>query len=148
MAACKTIHGWESDIRRLLDRVLIGNGCWEWAGAVDRKTGYGKLSYEGRVTTAHRASYTALVGPIPQGLVVDHLCRNKVCVRPSHLEAVTNAENIRRGHHIGQRERWADGCAQGHPWTPENTKVRPGGKRLCRICARDGKRRRRLAGKE
>ena len=71
-------------------------GCWEWSGAKDGD-GYASMHYAGRCYRAHRFAYEQFVGPIPKGLVLDHLCRNRGCVRPDHLEPVTNAENIRRG---------------------------------------------------
>lgn len=70
-------------------------GCWLWVGTVDR--GYGLLSVDGKTVRAHRYSYETLVGPIPDGLQIDHLCRNRGCVNPAHLEPVTQVENIRRG---------------------------------------------------
>jgi HNH endonuclease len=79
-----------------LDQQLPLIGCWEWRGAVS-DTGYGCFEYErNRVMSAHRYSYLQLVGAIPSGLVLDHLCRNKRCVNPAHLEPVTQAENLRR----------------------------------------------------
>jgi len=88
----------------LAERVLMGchpepmSGCWLWVRVVG-KQGYGRLTVDGRRTAAHRASYEAFVGPIPPALVIDHLCATACCVNPDHLEAVTNAENIRRGRH-------------------------------------------------
>lgn len=83
---------------RIFDRVLIGDGCWEWSGATT-PNGYGVIGRgrrgEGNVMV-HRAAYEELVGPIPAGLHVDHLCRNRLCCRPDHLEPVTQAENNRR----------------------------------------------------
>jgi hypothetical protein len=72
------------------------SGCWEWQGALS-EWGYGSLVIVGRKVPAHRFSYEIHTGPIPEGLVIDHLCRNPSCVNPEHLEAVTNEENIRRG---------------------------------------------------
>lgn len=71
-------------------------GCWEWTGS-RLKAGYGMTSRDGRRKMAHRAYYEDWFGPIPPGMVIDHLCRNPCCVFPPHMEVVTNAENTRRG---------------------------------------------------
>lgn len=90
-------------------------GCWLWSAAVDKTTGYGKFYADGKVVNAHRWAYLNLVGPIPDGYTVDHLCRVRRCVRPSHLEAVTARENLLRGdtltaaHHEG-RDCGSVGC--------------------------------------
>lgn len=81
--------------QRLAFYVILDDGCWEWGGSRLR-SGYGNLHHEGRTLLAHRAFYELLVGPIPEGFQIDHLCRNPPCVRPDHLEAVTQAENLRR----------------------------------------------------
>jgi hypothetical protein len=71
------------------------SGCWLWLGSL--RSGYGRFSLNGKTCEAHRVSYEHLVGPIPQGMMIDHLCRTRCCINPDHLEPVTNAENIRRG---------------------------------------------------
>ena len=81
---------------RLMDRVVRVDGCWVWTGAVSTG-GYGRIGIDGnRLAQAHRVAYQLYVGPIPEGLHVDHLCRNRLCVNSDHLEAVTQAENNRR----------------------------------------------------
>lgn len=75
---------------------VSGEGCWLWKGAVDKTTGYAKF-HDGRTVNAHRWAYLTFVGPIADGLDIDHLCRVRHCVRPDHLEAVTRRENLMRG---------------------------------------------------
>jgi hypothetical protein len=95
---------------------------------------------------AHRLSYEHHVGPIPDGMVLDHLCRNKACIRPSHLDPVPQRTNIHRGASPTARNATATECIHGHPFDAENTYWRPDGKgRLCRACGRDRKMRAKLA---
>lgn len=76
--------------------IVRGDSCWEWTGAIS-STGYGHMSLGGRMVAAHRIAHELFKGPIPEGLVIDHICRNRRCANPDHLEAVTNEENLRRG---------------------------------------------------
>lgn len=119
------------------------DGCWIWTGARNPEPRpYGQVGWEGRVLKAHRVVYELLVGPIPEGLHLDHLCRRPPCVNPLHLEPVTNRENCLRGEGpFAQRARQTH-CAHGHEFTPENTHVRVTS-RICRTCVRLRSRRRR-----
>lgn len=112
---------------RLSDRFLIGDGCWEWTAACQSR-GYGVVSIGGTTHLAHRVMYELMVGPIPAGLTVDHLCGVKRCVRPDHLEAVTALENHRRWSSTVTRCKW------GHEFTEANTWQRPDGGRMCKKC--------------
>jgi len=81
-----------------MNKFTIGDGCWLWTASLN-DSGYGQVNPGGRGNPlrAHRVLYEALVGPIPKGMTIDHLCRNRSCVRPDHMEIVTRAENVRRG---------------------------------------------------
>ena len=130
--------------RRFMERFTVGDGCWEWT-ASRTSAGYGNLRLTDRNVYAHRASYELFVGPIPAGLQIDHLCRNRACVRPDHLEPVTQQENIRRGMG-GESSRSKTHCPQGHPYDEANTRIGRRGDgtqfRLCRTCERERDRRR------
>lgn len=133
---------------RFWDKVEVGHplGCWEWTGAKVR--GYGRFWTRERQVMAHRHAYEELVGPIPEGLVLDHLCRNTGCVNPDHVEPVTHAENVRRGAAgavNGARERAKTHCPTGHPYDHGNTYTSRAGQRHCRACSRQRARARRAA---
>lgn len=110
------------------------NGCWIWTGSLRR--GYGSIGGDdGKRKFAHRALYEILVGPIPDGLKLDHLCRTLACVNPAHLEPVTQAENVRRGKRGVLWEPKAH-CRRGHEYTGANLIVTKQGSRMCRTCRR------------
>lgn len=117
-------------------------GCWLWIGSY-MGGGYGQFSIDGKHIYAHRWSYQSVKGAIPDGLVLDHLCRVRHCVNPAHLEAVTNRENLRRGEgFVGKQARQTQ-CKRGHDFTPENTRITRRGERHCRTCSREAERARR-----
>ena len=122
------------DIERHIERIPI-TGCWLWVGRTDRG-GYGKYGANG--LGAHRIVYEKLKGKIPEGLVLDHLCRVRCCVNPDHLEPVSIAENNRRSaayvYDIGAINRGVKNCKRGHEFTPENTKILKQGWRQCITC--------------
>jgi hypothetical protein len=117
-----------TDVDRFWSYVDVTPYCWEWAGLRDRD-GYGESQHAGRKRKAHRVAYELLVGPILKGSDLDHLCRNKRCVNPDHLEPVTKAENNRRARATRTH------CPQGHERTPENTYTRKDtGATMCYRC--------------
>jgi HNH endonuclease len=130
-----TDSGWQE---RVLARVLVDDGCWEWAGGHNRD-GYGTV-----YTTpgsgprgAHRVIYELLVGPIPDGLEIDHLCRNRGCVNPGHMEPVSKRVNLLRGLGVGARNAAKTHCPRGHAYDAANTYISRDGKRVCRTCHRE-----------
>lgn len=111
------------------------DACWEWTGAI-QSSGYGSIGHEGRRWSTHRLAYTLLVGPIPDGLQMDHLCCNTRCCNPRHLEPVTAHENCARKADSTKLR-----CVQGHPLVGENLRLRTlrNGqiRRVCRACVMD-----------
>lgn len=115
--------------------------CWLWTSQYDTR-GYGKFrqgNKRRKYHIAHRWAYLDLIGAIPAGLELDHLCKTHACVNPSHLEPVTHAENCRRGSGWAGKNSLKTHCKRGHEFTPENTISRPLG-RECRQCAVDRRR--------
>lgn len=129
----------DKDIARFLAKTVPGeNGCMLFPSST-HTFGYGQFSLNCRLRLAHRVSYEMFVGPIPEGLTLDHLCRTPACVNPDHLEPVTRGENVLRGTGITARNARKTHCPKGHPYDAENTYVDPRNKRYCRACwlARD-----------
>lgn len=132
--ACKTFSvekrmaRFENDIHMIPEA-----GCWIWTRN-ETKGGYGLIDWQGKPTTAHRAIYKMLVGDVPKGTDLDHLCRVRCCVNPFHLEPVSRSVNLRRGFE-------ARGCKNGHPFSEDGFSLvrRANGtvERRCKICHRE-----------
>lgn len=126
---------------RFMAKVEVTDGCWLWKASVNNQ-GYGRFSVESRAQYAHRVAFVLFRGPVPDGLVIDHLCRVRRCVNPAHLRAVTQRENIlAEGSLSDSRVRaMKTHCLRGHPFDAANTLVNKHGHRACRMC-RDAARR-------
>jgi len=156
----KEAKSYERFIKRIS---VVASGCWNWTGVLDRD-GYARFHKSKNQHRAHRVSYEFHNGAIPQGLTIDHLCKNKGCVNPEHLEAVTKEENASRHNAEGYKKWWstlsnkdkvkfieksskkaskvaaakkltATHCRRGHEWKPETTYIVPStGHRRCNVC--------------
>lgn len=135
---------------RFWSKVDASGPCWEWTASVGKTGGYGKYTIPLRDGTgkskhvyAHRHAYEILIGPVPSGMDLDHLCRVRKCVNPDHLEPVTRRENVRRGTGPTGRNMSKTSCPSGHEYDSSNTYVSPQGYRACIECRRayDKKRR-------
>jgi hypothetical protein len=109
---------------------------------VSKRTGYGKFWRDGKTVSAHRVAYELFVGPIPAGMQIDHLCRNRLCVRPEHLQLATVRENLLRGNTHAAANAAKTHCPAGHPYDEQNTYRPPDGSRMCKECMRAKDRRR------
>ncbi len=104
------------------------SGCWNWTASL-RNGGYGQFRVGDVVNLAHRFYYEHVRGPVPVGLELDHLCRNRTCVNPDHLEPVTHTENMQRATRLQTH------CRQGHEFRPDNLYInKRGGSRAHRVC--------------
>ncbi len=114
---------------------MSGQPCKIWTGG-HNSAGYGYTYDGGKQFAVHRRAYEEAHGPIPEGFVIDHLCRVKSCYESTHLEAVTHRENTRRGFGPTAMRQRQTSCKRGHPLSGENLYVKPSGSRQCRICRR------------
>lgn len=117
-------------------------GCWLWTAGLNGQ-GYGHFSLDGRMQRAHRVAYELLVGPVPEGLELDHLCRVRRCVNPAHLEAVTHRENTLRGDTVPASRAKLTHCKRGHPLEPPHLRRTSNGSRRCWTCEKQLQRERR-----
>lgn len=117
------------------------SGCWEWKGGFFHEKPYGQFSAFGKTLSAHRFSYEALRGPVPDKLTLDHLCRNPACMNPSHLEPVPAVENVMRGTgpHATNARKFE--CKRGHAFVESNIHYTTSGSRMCMECHRQKARR-------
>lgn len=125
-----------SDVTRFWRKVTVGDtdDCWLWKGVPSTKW-YGGFGLAGKVIQAHRLAYQMLVGPIPKGQCIDHLCQEKHCVNPKHMELVTRAENVMRGDSVPAKNGRKTHCNRGHPLSGDNLYSAPSNnKRYCRKC--------------
>lgn len=134
----RTVEPMDKRIARMT--LVDERGCWLWQGAL-RSDGYVQIKIttgfrQHRLAYAHRVAYEALVGPIPEGLTIDHLCRVRHCCNPAHLEVVTHRENCLRGTGVSAIAVTKTHCPQGHEYTPENTQRGGKGERVCATCKR------------
>lgn len=123
--------------------IIDSNGCWVWQANISQ-SGYGRVSAYNKVYQAHRLMYRQVKGDIPAGQVIDHLCRVRPCINPSHLEPVSIGENVKRGkpgsNHINNAQRAKTHCPIGHEYTTQNiywqrdTKCLSGYSRKCKVC--------------
>lgn len=136
--ASKPIEGITvDDARRFYSHTWQSGDCWIWTGG-SGTGGYGRWRHDGSPVLPHRFSYTYMISDIPDGLVLDHACRNRLCVNPYHLEPVTNRVNIRRGSaslRVDDKH-----CKRGHERSDANTYRRKNGYADCRVCDSERKR--------
>lgn len=123
----------QSPSERFWDKVVKTESCWLFQGAI----GYGQIKVDGKGVMAHRFAYEELVGPIPEGMYLDHLCRVPACVNPEHLEPVTPRENVLRGISAAARNAAKTHCKRGHEFTEDNTRTTAEGGRVCKSCQRE-----------
>lgn len=138
-----------NELERFMLKVeVLESGCWRWTAATGK--GYSRMNVEGRVIEMHRWSYEQFVGPIPEGLHLDHTCHtddpscpggqdcpHRRCVCPWHLEPVTVGENTLRGNTLAAHKKAQTECIHGHPFDEPNTYRAKNGTRACRRCKAD-----------
>ena len=128
-------------LKRFFDKVKFRkDGCWIWTGCRTKESGYGRIWYNGRMYVSHRILYTLFVDDVQESLVLDHKCKNKICVNPRHLRQITNRENVLIGIGPTAMNYRKKSCKNGHEFTKENTRIKKDKSRYCRKCANVWKR--------
>jgi len=113
--------------------VIDQNDCWNWKLWIS-PLGYGQISFKDKTELVHRVSFQVFIGKIKKNLEINHICRNRKCINPEHLETVSHRENLLKGDTIAAKNDQKTHCLNGHKFTPENTCINPSGERSCRIC--------------
>ena len=128
----------DDDLKRWRESFYKTDGCWNWI-AVIGSNGYGRFWFNRKLWLAHRIAFLLAGKEIPNGLVMDHTCRNRRCVNPDHLRTITSKENTLIGEGITARRLRSPTCAKGHIWDKETTRInsKTGG-RQCEICRSAG----------
>jgi len=143
---CGNVRPRSGEARRLWDNVAVrgADECWPWTGALTRD-GYGRIRDDsGRKVGVHRLAWTLTNGPVPDGQVIDHLCRERACCNPAHMEPVDNRTNLMRGDTHAARNAAKTHCIRGHEFSEANTYVDALGKRVCRTCRQAHKKQARM----
>lgn len=122
-------------MKRFWSKVEKTEGCWNWTACLTHD-GYGRFSLKRKARLAHVISYLLSGNEIPDGMTLDHKCRNRKCVNPDHLEPKTGKENVLCGESFSAKNARKTECVNGHELTQENTYIRPNGNRDCRACIR------------
>lgn len=131
----KTIRSYAHPFERLLTRIqLNSNGCWDWLGYKNKRIRYGQLTYDKKNHSVHVVSYELFKGKKPVNTHIDHLCRNRSCLNPDHLECVTPRENILRGDGLASINSKKTHCLKGHEYSGENLFFYRKNSRGCRQC--------------
>lgn len=138
---------WNPDVRLARDLEKRPDGCWIFHGNDSNHSGHQRWFVDGKRHLVHRWMYERMVGPIPDGLVLDHLCRNPPCCNPAHLEPVTERENTLRGMNPHARNARKTHCMRGHAFDEKNTAITKQGYRQCRACRNDASKRQQRAAR-